>query len=246
MTKDEFVAAYQRENPRTQYSKAELEGFYDEGHYVINKDTGLLNDVDAGKFGAPKDRADYVRDAEGEPITETIARNKVPAKLEAKAEALAKERSASLERAKRARSERGRNSALEDARGASKNLGEDAAEHFGKRFETDGRKMTKGNGARDFDFTYEGPGSEEAVVLEAKGGESGLGTRFGADGVTRVEQGTKGYVEAVIRDIAVHDEARANRLQEALETGKLKYFVVRQGFTSTGALAPIEIMEFKL
>lgn len=106
--------------------------------------------------------------------------------------------------------------------------------------------MTKGNGARDFDFTYEGPGSDEAVILEAKGGDSALGTRFGSDGVTRVEQGTKAYVEAVIKDIAVHDEVRASRLQQALELGKLRYFEVRQGFTSTGELAAIEIKEFKL
>jgi hypothetical protein len=33
----------------------------------------------------------------------------------------------------------------------------------------------------------------EAIALEAKGGESGLGTRYAADGVTRVEQGTAEY-----------------------------------------------------
>ena len=63
---------------------------------------------------------------------------------------------------------------------------------------------------------------------------------------SRVVQGTEEYLRAVIEEIRVSDPARARQLTKALNAGKLKYFVVRQGFTKSGGLAAIEIKEFAL
>jgi hypothetical protein len=251
MSREEFVAEYRRRNPRTKFSEEELRKIYDEGRYVINERSGLLNDVEAGKFELPNVRAKYVTNQAGEVVSETIAREKLPAALEEKGQKLAQQRQANLKLAEQAEKEgnlAARNEAMQEARVASRKLGEDAAKEFGKRFEGPGVKVTEGGGARDFDLTYTGmgPAADEAVILEAKGGASDLGTRFGVDGVTRVEQGTEEYLRAVIKDIASKDEARAEKLLEALEAKKLKYFEVRQGVTPTGELAPIEIKEFSL
>lgn len=223
--------------------------------------------MNAGKYGPPSVRADYVRDGAGVPIRETKPRDTLPADFETNAKHGADQRRTSLNTAKEARDAaavtieneaqevtdarvaaavKTENEAMQQARLASKELGEDAAELFGKQFETDGRKKTKGKGAGDFDFSYTGGSTDEVIVLEAKGGESGLGTRFAEDGITRAEQGTDAYARAVIRDIEDRDEPRARQLVKALKAGKLGYFLVRQGFTNTGELSVIEIMEFKL
>ena len=267
MTEDEFIAEYRRGNPYTRYNKKQLKELYGESRYVIHPRSKLLNDVNAGKFGPPQDRADYVRDTTNQPVTDHIPRDQLNPDVETKARALAAERQERLTAAKQSRGRsatsvkdeseaakelrlemesRIENEALQQARLASKELGEDAAEEFGKRFEGGGRAKHKGRGAGDFDFSYTGAAADDAVVLEAKGGESGLGTRYAIDGETRVEQGTRAYAEAVIEDIRPRDPVRAASLSKALKTGKLKYYVVRQTVDATGALGPIQIQEFKL
>ncbi|MFT3696471.1 MAG: hypothetical protein QM831_25245 [Kofleriaceae bacterium] len=246
MTRENFIAAYKRRRPRTKFTDDDLGRIYDEGNYFINGKTGLLNKTKT-KYPKPAKNEDYVRDSHGDPVKRKI---ELPPDLRARAEAEAAQRKQYLEDAKQAReTDADENEAMHKARLASQKLGEDAALEFGNQQGLGiGRKQFKGKGARDFDVTYEKEGDDpDATILEAKGGGSGLGERWNADKSARVKQGTREYVEAVISDIEKYgDQERALRLRTALESRKLRYYLVTQPFTAANELGAISVMEFKI
>ena len=248
MTKDEFVARYKELNPTTKYSEEELEAIYDQNRYVINERTGLLNDTEAGKYGLPENRAQYVETEAGETAVQEIEQEAVPAEIAKETEVAAAQRQQSLEAARAAEEagdEAAANAARQQAREASEELGKQAGLAYGEDLKAQGydRVMT-GEGARTFDQVYVRP-PDEVVILETKGGTSGLGTRFG-EGSARVEQGTSEYIGAVTGDLEKTNAALADQIRAALEDGKLRYLEVRQPFTAEGALEAIEVKEFAL
>ena len=79
--------------------------------------------------------------------------------------------------------------------------------------------------------------------METKGGTSPLGSRLNREG-DRVQQGSRGYVQAMVEAMA--DEKLADRLQAALDKGKVRYILVQQPFDDAGRLAKIQVREFAL
>ena len=69
-------------------------------------------------------------------------------------------------------------------------------------------------------------GSERMVVQEVKGPSSKAGSRIGLDG-QRYEQGTRGYLDALIDEMARNGDPRALSMRSALNRGALSYRLVK-------------------
>ncbi|WP_328448916.1 hypothetical protein [Amycolatopsis sp. NBC_00438] len=141
-----------------------------------------------------------------------------------------------------------------DAHRDRTNLGEDLGEHAGRdavadRFPPpdyevkelpdpdlhgDNTRLGDKPGSGRFDQIYQvtGPdGQPRLVVVEAKGPNAGLGTRQGADGNGRFEQGHPKYVDSIIKNMAANGtEAEKNLAEDLIRAqrkGTLDYYVAK-------------------
>ncbi|GAB37326.1 hypothetical protein GOSPT_006_00160 [Gordonia sputi NBRC 100414] len=69
-------------------------------------------------------------------------------------------------------------------------------------------------------------GSERMVVQEVKGPSAKSGSRIGLDG-QRYEQGTRGYLDSLIDEMARNGDPRALSMRSALNRGALSYRLVK-------------------
>jgi len=111
------------------------------------------------------------------------------------------------------------------------------------------------DGANTLDHIY--VRGDEVIVVEAKGGNSGLGWRQNADGTKMVQQGTPEYLEAIMKQMKrrgqtpdaddtldVDEDHAFLKVQQAYLTGKLRYVVVSQAADEHGNLADIDSKEY--
>jgi Flp pilus assembly pilin Flp len=136
----------------------------------------------------------------------------------------------------------------------SETSGDLAAKNYAKNAfpPEDGWQQFPARGANNFDLVLYNNVTHEVVIIEAKGGDSGLGTRWGAGGpgTDRVEQGTKEYIEAVAGAMA--DQGLADDIRDAMQAKNLRYMLVRQPFEDgtcnppKGKASDLEINEFDM
>lgn len=98
----------------------------------------------------------------------------------------------------------------------SETVGEAGALHFLKQtlsaqgIPYDPNNLFTFSGANAFNMVYfdaAPPNATKAIIVEAKGGNSALGSRKGANGVGRVKQGTRPYVNAVTQAMQLSPSA---------------------------------------
>src|SRR4029078_305230 len=112
---------------------------------------------------------------------------------------------------------------------ASKLGGEQAAEDYAKSAfpASEGWTVTKGENANAFDFVAYNKNTKEVVIIEAKGGTSGLGDRYGPKGALanpndpnagkeHVQQGTVEYIKAVVEPLSKTDPSLAKKIIDQL------------------------------
>ena len=129
----------------------------------------------------------------------------------------------------------------------SEKAGDKAAEGFtDNNFPAPTWQCSSASGSRVFDRTCVNAGTGQAVIVEAKGGNSSLGTRLGADGVTPVKQGTPEYVDAVLSDLRISNPTLYAQLKAARDSGDLRYFRVNQKFDAKGDPKPAQVREFEM
>jgi hypothetical protein len=131
----------------------------------------------------------------------------------------------------------------------SEELAEEAGKTYAREHLPGFEPELVGRGPGTFDQVYVNRSTGEVVILETKGGASGLGTRFDAGGRLRVQQGTGEYVDAIVVEMRKKGgsaAAAADEIEAAIAAGQLRYIEVRQPFTKTGDLASIETREFAL
>jgi hypothetical protein len=98
-------------------------------------------------------------------------------------------------------------------------------------------------GANVFDVVCWNSTTNEAVIIEAKGGGNTLGTRQNEDKSGHVEQGTMPYALSILAAITASGRGGgqevAEAVQAAIDDNHLRYFLVRQEFDAHGnPLAP--------
>jgi hypothetical protein len=130
----------------------------------------------------------------------------------------------------------------------SEMLGERAAETYVKgQFPGIGPPVYRGSGAGRFDLIYkwkDAGGNDIFIVVEAKGGSSGLGTRQLATGVT-AEQGTGEYLDDIAQAMVGRRETLGVDLQLAKAQGRVKYLKVQAPINSDpGAI--VRVGEFDI
>jgi Flp pilus assembly pilin Flp len=125
--------------------------------------------------------------------------------------------------------------------------GDAAAEGYtDNNFPAPAWQCASNSGSRVFDRTCVNPGTGAVVIVEAKGGNSSLGTRLGEDGVTPVKQGTPEYVDAVLADLKISDPVLYGKIKAARDSGDLRYVRVNQKFDDKGNPKPAQVREFEL
>lgn len=105
----------------------------------------------------------------------------------------------------------------------------------------------EGKGSGTLDLVAFDDASGKCIVIEAKGGNSALGTKKVGDLVAM--QGTKPYLEDILKEMSnkAETEQIAEKVTNALEKeGRLEYILVHQKFNSAGDLLPTEIKQFNL
>lgn len=100
------------------------------------------------------------------------------------------------------------------------------------------------------DVVYRDRKTGRLLIIEAKGGESGLGVRLGRDRTSIVEQGTRAYLESLAHAMRKNPATQAlgEEILKALAVpGGIDYRVVRQPFDpATGRPLAPEIGRFEL
>jgi hypothetical protein len=129
----------------------------------------------------------------------------------------------------------------------SQAAGEDAARIFRDKNFKDYECFEQG-GPNEFDMVC--VQGDRVVIVEAKGGGSGLGKRLGPN-QEYVQQGTLDYARAeadVMSRLTLEDGSSVpDKVREAIEKGTIRYFEVRQPFDPrTGRAITPEITEFDL
>jgi len=170
----------------------------------------------------------------------TIPQNNLPADVKQTIQDRANERKGLSGNAKGQKSEKAGDAAAE---GYTEN-------NFPK---SEGWECTSASGSRVFDRVCiqkdAGDKVIGAVIVEAKGGGSPLGTRKGADGVTPTSQGTPQYIDAVVQDLYKKGGAfaqQARDIEAAQKKTNVRYVEVRQDFDDNGDPLPVEVHEFAL
>jgi hypothetical protein len=120
-----------------------------------------------------------------------------------------------------------------------------AASNFGNA------EIVEAKGARVFDLVVKQ--GDDFVLIECKGGASGLGKRLSSDRDIVVQQGTREYAMAVAQDMVNSgDEKLAPIGRDLLDklnadpNYKPKYYVVRQDFDGQGRPTPPTVDEFDM
>ena len=248
----EFVAGYRARNPHSGLSDQEILDYQRLG-YQYRPDSGALYHPDAGRFPAPVEpNLAVYKPGSGQFQAQVHLRPDDAKALDAarKARKAASDDIDAL--SKKAETGAAEQAVLNEKRaamrGASEQLGELAGQAYAARelvprgFE---RLPLPAHQANNFDQVYFNPGTGEVVVLECKGGAGRLGTRFGRQG-ERVEQGTRGYVEAIVEALESTHTNVANKMDRALKKRMLRYLEVRQGIKDDGSLMPALVREFDL
>jgi hypothetical protein len=134
----------------------------------------------------------------------------------------------------------------------SARLGEAAGREFARQTFGAAKPLDIGHsGAGVPDLLYELPDGR-LILIECKGGTSPLGTRESADGRFLVQQGTVEYAQSLARTMENSPEPTIRALGERLRTAlarnppALDYYLVRQPFTPSGDLGPVESGRFDL
>ncbi len=105
-----------------------------------------------------------------------------------------------------------------------------------------------GKGSRTLDKVYIDETTGQVKVVEAKGGSSDVGSKNVADG-KRAEQGTREYLDKTLAEMKAkggEDAKIADKIQTALDKGKLEYYKVSQKVDADGNLQPVEIKKFDI
>ena len=139
---------------------------------------------------------------------------------------------------------------------SSRQLGERAGDAFMARDFPGAEKVYPPSGAPsrsgDFDQVWKAKdpqtGADVWVVVEAKGGSSGLGTRGTGDGL-RAQQGSAEYFDSIVSDMKKRGEAVADDLELARLGDNVRYFETRAEIgTKAGkdVLKDIKVGEFDM
>jgi hypothetical protein len=134
----------------------------------------------------------------------------------------------------------------------SERLGEAASVSFARQaFNVPDAEPTRGAGVPD--LIFEDPATGRLVVVEAKGGESPLGSRLSADGTRLVQQGTPEYLESLALAMQRSTDEETRKLGFKLEAAlsdrtspQVEYYVVRQPFHDDGSLGAPTVAKFNL
>jgi hypothetical protein len=127
----------------------------------------------------------------------------------------------------------------------SQDAGDDAARIFRAANFAD-YDCVEGNGPNVFDMVC--VQGDKVILVEAKGGGSDLGKRKNAAGTDYVQQGTLDYAYAIVAAMPAPDGGvdLAQKVQDALDRGTLRYFKVQQPFNKAGIAIRPEVEEFDL
>jgi hypothetical protein len=126
--------------------------------------------------------------------------------------------------------------ALPSLKRASEDVGEAAAKRVARlRFGVDPAQVATRRGSGVPDLIFTDPATQRLVVIEAKGGESQLGTRRSVDGDQMVQQGTREYLESLAQTMQQSTDADIRQQGRDLETklanNEVDYLMVRQPYS---------------
>jgi hypothetical protein len=143
---------------------------------------------------------------------------------------------------------------LKRLRQGARFISEDFGVEAGKAFAASNfrnAEIVEAKGARVFDLVVKQ--GDDFVLIECKGGASGLGKRLSSDRDIVVQQGTREYAMAVAQDMVNSgDEKLAPIGRDLLDklnadpNYKPKYYVVRQDFDGQGRPTPPTVDEFDM
>jgi hypothetical protein len=141
---------------------------------------------------------------------------------------------------------------LPSLRRASEDLGEAAAKNFAKvQFGVDDGDIATRRSSGVPDLMFEDPATGRLVIIEAKGGDSGLVTRRSVDGDQRVQQGTVEYLESLAKSMQRSSDPEIRRQGELLEVqlklDEVDYYLVQQTYErSDGTLEVPTVSRFDM
>jgi hypothetical protein len=117
---------------------------------------------------------------------------------------------------------------------ASENIGMAAAMRFAQSLKVHPMLVDVFEGSKVPDMMFDLTPSGRVVVIEAKGGTSGLGVRKETDGDTIVQQGTKEYLISLAKDMQRSSSKTirdmGEKLENAIAAGTVDYYLVRQPY----------------
>lgn len=229
---DEYKAKY----PNTKLSDADIKAYIDDG-YRLNPQTGRFKHVGTGDeikldLVPAKPDDDFLPKAfKGDDI-KAGAKPELETNLKAREDAKVKS-----DDSKADKSSKDFKDSQRDMRKASEKIGEHGADSAMKKAGlTDKDPIYEGSNSRTVDRVYEGKDGK-LLVVEAKGGNSPLGTKKGTGEFAgkELQQGSKEYLQQTInemRDAGLKGDAEklaiAKKMQTALDNNKLEYYHYQQ------------------